>query len=210
MTNAVTAGRLPGTAPTTPAQARRTWPRTAALGAALIVLAVLALTWSWGPQLLLGAAGVVAVVRGAALLRSARAGEVARAGAVGGAVAVWLGVVAVLVALVSATATGWVLVAGVVLVPTGLAVAATGRAAALAVGGALVAGAVVVGVTGGADSLLATGRVAAAALVGVLGLADLVAAAGLVRLARRPEPAAPAGCSGCACSSGGCGAAALR
>ncbi|MGY1858329.1 hypothetical protein [Modestobacter sp. SYSU DS0290] len=210
MTNAVTAGRPPGTAPTTPAQARRTWPRTAALGGALIVLGVLALSWSAGPQLLLAAAGVVAAVRGAMLLRSARAGQVARTGAVGGAVAVWFGVAAVLVALLSATATGWVLVAGVVVVPTVLAAAATGRAAAAAVGGALVVGAIAVGVTGGADGLLSTGRVAAAALVGVLGLAQLAAAAGLVRLARRPEPAAPAACAGCACSSGGCGAAALR
>ena len=36
---------------------------------------------------------------------------------------------------------------------------------------------------------------------------ELVAAAGLRTVARRPAPARPLGCGGCACSAGGCGSA---
>src|SRR4051794_12855578 len=66
VTNAVTAGRLAGTPTTpTPQQARSTWPRMAALGAALLVLGVLALTWSGtGPRVLVAAVALFVVVRG--------------------------------------------------------------------------------------------------------------------------------------------------
>ena len=209
MTNAVTAGRMAGTptAPPTPQQARSTWPRLAGLGVALLALGVLALTWSGGgPRLLLAALGVLAVVRGAAMLRGARAGRVDRSTAVSGAGAVWLGVVAVALALLSATATGWALVAVLVLALPVLAGALPSRRPVLLVAAAVVAAAaLVLGATGGVDALLATGRTVAAVLVGVLGLVNLAGAAGMARIARRPAPAAPAGCGGCACGAGGCG-----
>ena len=211
MTNAVTAGRLAGTpaAPPTPQQARATWPRMAVLGAALVVLGVLALTWAGvGPRLLLAALGLVAVVRGTALLRGARGGQVGRAGAVAGAGSVWLGLGGAVLALVSATATGWVLTAAVVLVLPSLAAVLPHRRSALLAGagaGAVAVAAVALGVLGGADALLATGRSAAAVLTGLLGLANLAGAAGMARIARRPAPAPAAGCAGCACGAGGCG-----
>src|SRR5947209_13881547 len=91
----------------------------AALGAALLVLGLLALTWSaGGPRLLVGAVGLFGVVRGVAALRSARTGDLGRAGAVSAAATLWLGIVAAALAAVSATATGWLLVvAGVALLP---------------------------------------------------------------------------------------------
>jgi hypothetical protein len=209
VTNAVTAGRQAGppTTPLTPQQARSAWPRMAALGAALLVLGVLALTWSGtGPRVLLAALGLVGVVRGAAMLRGIRTGQVQRAGAVFGAGALWLGLVAAGLALLSGTATGWLLVAAIVLLLPVLAAAVPARRAALLAGGAVVAVAVLgVGVLGGVDALLATGRTATALLVGVLGLANLAGAAGMARIARRPAPAPAAGCAGCACGAGGCG-----
>ncbi|WP_138734140.1 hypothetical protein [Modestobacter excelsi] len=209
MTNAVTTGRLAGApaAPPTPQQARSTWPRMAALGAALLVLGVLALTWSGtGPRLLLAALGLFAVVRGIVLLRSARAGEVERSGAVLGAGAVWVGLVLAALALVSATTAGWALVAAVVLLPPVLAAAVAARRAALAAA-AVVAAALALGLLAGADALLSTGRVVVGVVVAALGLANLVGAAGMARIARRPAPApVSAGCGGCACGAGGCGA----
>jgi hypothetical protein len=209
VTNAVTAGRLAGT-PTapTPQQARSTWPRMAALGAALLVLGVLALAWSGaGAQVLLAAVALFVVVRGVGVLRGARTGDVDRATAVSGAAAVWFGLVAVVLALVSATATGWVLVAAIVLLFPVLAAALPDRRAPLLVGAAVVlVAAVLVGALGGVEALLATGRTVAAVLVGLLGLANLAGAAGMARIARRPAPAPAAGCGGCACGAGGCGA----
>ncbi|MCU1621009.1 MAG: rane protein of unknown function, partial [Modestobacter sp.] len=182
VTNAVTSGRLAGTptATPTPQQARSTWPRLATLGAVLVALGVLALTWSGaGPRVLLAALGLFAVVRGTAMLRGARTGEIERTGAVFGAGAVWLGLVAAAVALLSGTATGWVLVAAVVLLLPVLAAALPDRRAAFLGGTAVVvlAGAVVA-VSGGVDALLTTGRTVAALLVAVLGLANLAGAAG--------------------------------
>jgi hypothetical protein len=209
VTNAVTAGRLAGTptAPPTPQQARSTWPRMAALGAALLVLGVLALTWSGvGPRLLLAAVGLFAVVRGTAMLRGARTGTLERAGAVFGAGAIWLGLVAAGLALLSATATGWVLVGAVVLLLPVLAAALPGRRPALLAGAAVVViAAVAVGLFGGVDALLTAGRTVTALLVGLLGLANLAGAGGMARIARRPAPAPAAGCGGCACGAGGCG-----
>ncbi|MBB3674293.1 energy-converting hydrogenase Eha subunit A [Modestobacter versicolor] len=209
MTNAVTAGRLAGTpaAPPTPQEARTTWPRMAVLGAALLALGVLALTWTdGGPRVLLGALGLFAVVRGVAVLRGVRAGLVERAGAVTGAGAVWVGLVAVGLALLSLTAASWVLVVAVVLVLPVLAAALPDHRGPLLAGAAVVAlAAVGVGVLGGVDELLGAGRTAAAVLAGLLGLANLAGAAGMARIARRPEPAPAAGCGGCACGAGGCG-----
>jgi hypothetical protein len=177
----------------------------AALGAALLVLGVLALSWSdVGPRLLLATVGLFAVVRGTAMLRGARTGAVARGTAVFGAGAVWVGLVAAALALLSATATGWVLVAAVVLVLPVLAATLPGRRPALLGGTAVVVvAAVAVGVLGGVDALLGTGRTVAAVLVGLLGSANLAGAVGMARIARRPAPAA--GCGSCACGAGGCG-----
>jgi len=209
VTNAVTAGRLAGTptASPTPQEARSTWPRLAGLGVVLLALGILALTWSGGgPRLLLAALGLLAVARGAAMLRGARSGRVERSAAVSGAGAVWLGLVAVALALVSAPATGWALVAGVVLLLPVLAGTLPSRRPVLLAAAAVVAlAALLVGLTGGVDALLTTGRNVAAVLVGVLGLVNLAGAAGMARIARRPAPAAPAGCGGCACGAGGCG-----
>jgi hypothetical protein len=209
VTNAVTAGRLAGspTALPTPQQARSTWPRMASLGALLVVLAVLALTWSaGGPRVLLGAVGAIAVVRGATVLRGARAGQVEPAAAASGAGAIWLGLVSIGVALLGLTATSWVFVAAVVLLSAVLAAALPDRRGALLAGGVAVAlAAVVLGVLGGVDALLATGRTVAAVLVGGVGLANLAGAVGMARIARRPAPAPAAGCAGCACGAGGCG-----
>jgi hypothetical protein len=179
----------------------------AALGTALLVLGVLALTWSGvGPRVLLGALGLFAAVRGAGMLRDARAGRVDRVGAASGAGALWLGLVAVVLALLSGAATGWALVAAVVLLLPVLAAALPARRAALlAVAAVVVVAAVFAGVLGSTDALLATGRTVIALLVAALGLANLAGAAGMARVARRPAPAPAAGCGGCACGAGGCG-----
>ncbi|MGY5882643.1 hypothetical protein [Modestobacter lacusdianchii] len=207
MTNAVTAGRLAATAPTTPAQARSTWPRMALLGAVLLVLAVVAVVWGGvGPRLLLGGIGVLAAVRGATMLRGARNGRFDRSGAVIGAVAIWLGAVLLAVALLSGTATGWAFVAaGVLALPALATVSAVRRAAALTGAAAVAAAAVLLAALGGVDALLGAGRLLAAVVVGVLGVANLAGALGLARIARRPAPAPAAGCGGCACGAGGCG-----
>ncbi len=209
MTNAVTAGRLAGNAPSTPEQARATWPRMAGLGVVLTALGVLGLTWSGtGPRLLLGGLGVLAAVWGATMLRRGRTGSVERAAAVVGAGAVWLGVVAVALALLSATATGWALVAVLLLALPCLAVAAPGRRGLfLPAAGVVVLAALGLLVVGGVDVLLAGARGTAAVLVAGLGVVDIAGAVGMARLARRPAPApAPAaGCGGCACAAGGCG-----
>ncbi|MCZ2840006.1 hypothetical protein [Modestobacter sp. VKM Ac-2985] len=210
MTNAVTAGRQAGSSPITPPtpeQARSTWPRMAVLGVALLALGVLALTWpGTGPRVLLGAIGLFGVVRGVALLRGARTGTVQRTAALVGAGGVWFGALAIGLALLSATATGWLFVAaGVVALPA-LAVAATDRRPLAVAGAGLVAAAAVaVAVLGGVDTLLGTARVVAAAAAVVLGLANLAGAVGMARIARRPAPAPAAGCGGCACGAGGCG-----
>jgi hypothetical protein len=209
VTNAVTTGRQAGTpsAPPTPQQARATWPRMAALGAALLVLGVLALTWSEsGPRVLLAGLGVLGVVRGATALRGARTGQVDRSGIVSAAATAWVGVVAVGFAVLGATATGWFLVAALVLVLPALAAALPGRRTALLAGAAVLAvAAVALGVLGGVDALLATGRAVAGVVAVVVGLVNLAGAVGMARIARRPVPAPAAGCGGCACGAGGCG-----
>jgi len=208
VTNAVTAGRLAGTSTApTPQQAASTWPRMAALGAALVLLGVVALIWSGtGPRVLLGALGLIAVVRGAAALRGARDGRVERSAGLIGAGTAWLGLVVAALALLSAPAAGWVFVAVAVLVLPAVAAALPARRTALLAAGVVVAvGVLALGVLAGTDALLGTARTVVAAAVVVLGLANLAGAAGMARIARRPAPAPAAGCGGCACGAGGCG-----
>jgi hypothetical protein len=208
VTNAATSSaRLSaGTTPATPESARTTWPRMALLGLVLVVLGVLALVGGdAGDRVLLAGLGVVAVVRGADLLRGARAGRLPRAAATSGALAAWLGLVAVAVALLSGAATGWVLTAAVVLALPALAVAGQRSAPVLAGAAAVVVAAVLLGALGGAGTLLAVGTAVGAVWVAGLGLANLLGAIGMWRIARRPAPAPAAGCGGCACGAGGCG-----
>jgi hypothetical protein len=180
----------------------------ALLGLVLGVLGVLALVGGGaGDRVLLAGLGVVAVVRGTDLLRGARAGRLPRAAATAGALAAWLGLVAVAVALLSGTATGWVLTAAVVLALPALAVA--GRHSVRVLAGAaavvVVVAAVLLGALGASGTVLAVGTSVVAVGVGGLGLANLLGAIGMWRIARRPAPAPAAGCGGCACGAGGCG-----
>jgi hypothetical protein len=209
VTNAATTGaRLStGSSPPPARAAAPAWLRMAVLGLVLLALGVLGLVGGGaGDRVLLAGVGLVAAVRGTGLLRGARAAQQPRQQASTGALAVWLGLVAVAVALLSGTATGWVLTALVVLALPALAVAGQRSAAVAAVAAtAVVAGAVLLAVLGGTGTLLAVGTAAAAAAVAVLGLANLIGAVGMWRIARRPAPAPAAGCGGCACGAGGCG-----
>jgi hypothetical protein len=210
-TAARTAGRTTArTAARTPTEqeaARRAWPLRAALGVALLLLAVAAVvTGDLGARLLLAGLGLLAAGRGVAWLRagSVPAGLLAGAG----------GAAAVGVAATSAGLTGWVLLLGVplsLLAGAGAALARGGAARragtallvwALLVGGLLAATAVVQGTARGAD----VATVVAALATGLAAVPVLVAAAGLREVAHRPAPARPLGCGGCACSAGGCGA----
>jgi hypothetical protein len=201
-----TAARTAARTPTAQEAARREWPLRAALGAALLVLAVAAVvTGDLGARVLLAGLGLLAAARGTALLRS-RPGAGALLGAAGG--------VAVGVAATSAALTGWVLLLGVplaLLAGAGVALVRGGAARragaallvwALLVGGLLTATAVVQGAARGAD----VATVVAALATGLAAVPVLVAAAGLRAVARRPAPTRPLGCGGCACSAGGCGA----
>lgn len=215
VTNAATAGGRPAggtrparsdTSPTTSGTtAPTTWPRMAVLGAVLLTLGVLALVLDGGDRLLLAGLGAVAVVRGATMLREVRAGAASRAAAVSGALAVWLGLAAVAVALLSGTAAAWVLVALLVVAVPALALAAASRVVSMAAAGLLLGGAVLLVVLGGVPVLLGVGTVVVAGLVAALGAANLLGAVGMWRLARRPAPAPAGGCGGCACGAGGCG-----
>jgi hypothetical protein len=193
---------------TTPEEARRSWPRWLAGGAALLVVAVGAVFWdAAGARVLLGVVGALTAVRGGALLAGGRSRGPA-------AVAVVAGLAALVVALLSATASGWVLLVGVpagllggalVLLRRGGSARRSGQAAL--VWWALVTGLLVV--TGAATgwSRAADGASVVAALaVGLLGVFLLVGAANLRTVAQRPPaPARPAACAGCACGAGGCG-----
>jgi hypothetical protein len=204
----------------TPAEARRAWPQWLALGIAMIAVAVTAVLWdAAGARLLLGALGLFLVVRGAVLLRGARSGAVGPAlasrarslgtgavvvGAAGLTVAVASGVLAARVLLVAVPVV--LLVAAVGLLGRG-GVARRGGQALLVwtvlVTGLLVATGVAQGWARAADVATVVGALA----VAVLGVPLLVAAVGLRKVAAEPEPAAvPAGCAGCACGAGGCGA----
>ena len=194
---------------TDPEEARRAWPRWLAGGAALLVVAVVAVSWDGGSaRLLLGVIGALTAVRGAVLARSA-AGRAAGAAAVAG------GLAAVLVALLSPGVSAWVLlvavpaallIAALNLLARGGAVRRSGQAALVwwaLVTGLLVAAGVSTGWGRAADGA----AVVAALAVGLLGVFLLVGAVNLRTLANRPPaPARPAACAGCACAAGGCGA----
>ena len=204
-----------------PDVARRTWPRYAALGAALIAVAVAGALWpAGGARLLLAALGLFLVGRGVVLLRGARTGALEgelgeRAGRLG-PVAVGAGAVVVVAALLPGAVAGAVLLAGVPVLLLGTAVALLARGGAARRGGwaLLVWSVLITGV------LVATGigqdwaraadvaRIVAAFAVAVLGVPMLVAAASLRAVAAQPqpEPARSSPCAGCACGAGGCGA----
>jgi hypothetical protein len=205
-TAARTAGRTAARTPTGQEAARRAWPLRAVLGIVLLLLAVAAVvTGDLGARLLLAGLGLLAAGRGVAELRarSVPAGLLAGTGAAA----------AIAVAATSAAMTGWVLLLGVplsLLAGAGAALARGGAARragtallvwALLVGGLLAATAVVQGAARGAD----VATVVAALATGLAAVPVLVAAAGLREVARRPAPARPLGCGGCACSAGGCG-----
>jgi hypothetical protein len=205
-------------ASTTPEHARAAWPLRLAAGLALIAVALVGLFWSdAGARLLLGAAGLAAVVRGALLFRAIAAGTVdERARPLGGS-AVVLGAAALVVAVLSGELSGRVLVVAVpllllltafALLPRGGAVRLGGRV--LLVWSVLVSALVVAaGATGGWDRASSAATVVAGIGLAVLGVVALVGAAALRSVAAQPSSAAypaPAGCSGCACGGGGCGA----
>jgi hypothetical protein len=198
-------GTLPSTR--TPAPG---WTARLGAGVALVLVAVAALVWPGaGPRLLLGALGAAALVRGALLVR---ASDVVQGGArTVGVLTAGLGAAAVVVAALSATVSGRVLVAGVPVVLLAAAGALGGadgvaqRAGRLLGAGAVVVAAVLVAVGVGAGwgpaAALATGL---AALGAVLLAVPLLLGARALRAdaARRPA-AAPSPCAGCACGSGG-------
>ncbi len=203
-----------------PDVARRTWPRYAALGTALIAVAVAGALWSaGGARLLLGALGLFLVGRGVVLLRGVRTGgldgELGERARRLGPVAVGAGALALVAALVPGSLAGTVLLVGV---PVVLLVAAAGLLArggtarrggwALLVWSVLITGVLVAtGVGQDWDRAADVARIVAAFAVAVLGVPVLVAAANLRAVAARPAPppARPAACAGCACGAGGCG-----
>ncbi|MCO7220706.1 hypothetical protein, partial [Klenkia sp. PcliD-1-E] len=103
MTSAATSTPVPA-----PEQARRSWPWTALQGAVLVALAVVGvLVADTGVRVMLAGVGVLALLRGVGTLRAARAGAVDRSVAALGAGAVWLGAVAVGLALFPAVVAAW-------------------------------------------------------------------------------------------------------
>jgi hypothetical protein len=204
-----------------PDVARRTWPRYAALGAALIAVAVAGALWpAGGARLLLAALGLFLVGRGVVLLGGARTGALEgqlgeRAGRVG-PIAVGAGALAVVAALIPGGVAGAVLLLGVPLLLLGTAVALLARGGAARRGGwallvwsVLITGVLVAtGLGQDWDRAADVARIVAAFAVAVLGVPMLVTAAGLRALAARPEPepVRPSPCAGCACGAGGCGA----
>ncbi len=205
MTNAsTTSGRLTAGSPPAGA-AGTTWQRMVLLGALLLVLGLVALAWDDGDRLMLAGLGGVAVARGIGMLRGVRAGVLPREAGSSGALSVWFGLAAVAVALLSGTATAWVLVAGLVLAAPALALAGVRRAVSLGAGVLVLAGLVLLAVLGGTTPMLGGGTAVVAVLVAALGLANLLGAVGMWRIARRPAPVPAGGCGGCACGAGGCG-----
>lgn len=210
----------PSTETVAPEVARRTWPRWAALGVLMIVVALTAvLSDDDGARLLLGALGLFLVVRGALLVRGARSGatdaELAgRARGLGTAAVGW-GTAALVVALVSQALAGTVLLVAVpvLLLAAGVALVTRGGLArlggrALLVWAVLATGLLVVTALGQSWERAAdVATVIAALAVAVLAVPVLVGAAALRTVAARPVPVAPAGCAGCACGAGGCGTA---
>ncbi len=208
-----TTGTSAGTLPEepTPAVARRSWPRWLVLGVAAIAVAVVAIVWRDGDRFLLGAVGAFLAVRGALLVRAAGDADadlVSRARALGVGALVG-GLAAFAVAVVSVSAAGWVLLCGL---PLGLIVAGAllldrGGRALLLWGSIAAAALVAVGLIGSWDRAIVVAIALAAFGVALLGVVTLVAAVNLRAIGARPdpEPAASAGCGGCACGAGGCG-----
>jgi hypothetical protein len=205
-------------ASTTPEQARSVWPGRLAAGLALLALAVVGLLWSdAGARLLLGAAGVAALIRGVLVFRAVAAGAVDDRARPLGVLSVGLGAVAVVVAVLSESLSGRVLVVAVpvlLFLTAGALVAQGGavrRGGQVLFGWSAVVTALVVGagVTGGWNRAAEVATVMAAIALAGLGVAAIGSALVLRGVAARPSTAAypaPAGCSGCACGAGGCGA----
>ena len=215
-----------GTATTTAAQAdpevaRRAWPRWLALGLALVVVAVVAAFWTaGGARLLLAALGLFGAVRGAVLV--AGAGRDApdqrvpdqRVRGLGVGVAV-AGVAALGVAAVPGALAGWVLLVAAplgLLAASGVLLARGGvarRGGLVALVWSVLVTALLVGTGLGSDWERARGGATLVAALGVavLGMVLVAGSAGLRAAAARPvPPRQPAGCGGCACAGGGCGA----
>src|SRR4051812_26417188 len=187
----------------------------------MIAVAVVAIVWTAaGARLLFGAGGLFLAVRGAVLLRGARSGAVgsdlaARARLLGTAAVVGgVASLAVAVAVVSASLSGWVLLVAVpVLLLAGAAGLLARRGAARRGGVVLLVWALLVsgliagtGLARGWDRASDLATVVAALVVAVLGVPLLIGAANLRSVAAQPEPTRPLGCAGCACGAGGCGA----
>ncbi|RBY88132.1 hypothetical protein DQ244_16415 [Blastococcus sp. TBT05-19] len=200
----------------TPAVARRTWPRWLALGVAMIAVAVVAVAWdAAGARLLVGALGLVLVLRGAVLVRgSAAEDELAARARPMGAVAVAVGAAALVVALASAGLSATVLLVAVplALLATSAALLARGGTSrrggqALLVWSLLVTGLLVAtGLAQDWDRAADLATVVAALGLAVLALPLLIGAANLRTLGAQPDPApVRSGCGGCACGAGGCG-----
>jgi hypothetical protein len=201
----------------TPAVARRTWPRWAALGVAMVAVAVVAVAWdAAGARLLVGALGLVLAVRGVLLVRGATGTDEELAGRARpmGVVAVAAGVAGLVVALTSAALSATVLLAGVplALLVTSAGLLARGGTArrggqALLVWSLLVTALLVVtGLAQDWDRAAGLATVVAALGVAVLALPLFIGAANLRTLGARPDPApVRSGCGGCACGAGGCG-----
>jgi hypothetical protein len=181
--------------------------------------AVASLVLPDGARVLLGGIGLLLAGRGAVLLTGAPAltGDLADRARRLGAASVVAGLAALAIAIMSASATGWVLL---VAVPLLLLVAGAGLLARGAVarrgGQVLLVWAVLVGglllVTGlgqGWERAASVATVVAAIAVAVLAVPLLVGAAHLRAVGARPdpEPTRPLGCAGCACAGGGCGSA---
>jgi hypothetical protein len=202
----------------TPEVARRAWPQWLALGVAMIAVAVASAVWAdGGARLLLGALGAFLAVHGGLLLRSAPSmtGELAGRATRLGSGATVAGLAAVAVALVSGVVAERVLLVGVPLLLLGGALALLTRTGGarragqvLLVWGVLVTGLLVA--TGFAqdwDRASDVATIVAALAVAAFAVPVLISAVNLRTVAGQPAPEpVRAGCGGCACGAGGCGA----
>lgn len=206
VTSAAPSTSAPAAAAATPEQARTAWPWLALQGVVLIALALVAAFWvDGGPRLLLGGVGVVGAVRGIATLRAARSGAVDRQSALTAATAVWVGLVAVGLAVLPGAVAAWTFVAVTVGGALLVAARAQRRARAVLLAVLVLVALVVGGLTAGAGWTTGFATIAVAVAVLVLGVVTAVAAGTAWKVARQPDPAPAAGCGGCACGAGGCG-----
>ncbi len=188
------------------------WPLRLALGLALIAGAVVVMFWpAGGGRVLLALLGLLIAGRGVALLGATAGYGPTRPFGIAAVVA---GVLGLLVAALSATATGWVLLVGVPALLLGVALALLGRGGLARRGGQgllawtalVVALLVAAGFARGWQGAAGVATVVGALGVAVLGVPVLMGAATLRTVAATAPPPA-AGCGGCACGAGGCGAA---